>query len=40
MDKYRFLNEIITDYTLFHTLEIEIRDTFFLEKSKNLKSKE
>ena len=35
MDKYRFLNEIITDYTLFHTLEIEIRDTLLLYSHKD-----
>lgn len=35
MDRYKFLNEIITDYVLFHTLEIEIRDTLLLYSHKD-----
>ena len=35
MDRYKFLNEIITDYVLFKTLEEEIRDTLLLYSQKN-----
>ena len=35
MDKYKFLNEIITDYVLIKTLEAEIRDTLLLYSHKD-----
>ena len=35
MDRYKFLNEIITDYVLFKTLEEEIRDTLLLYSHKD-----
>ena len=35
MDKYKFLNEIITDYILINTLETEIRDTLLLYSHKD-----
>ena len=35
MDKYKFLNEIITDYVLIKTLETEIRDTLLLYSHKD-----
>ena len=35
MDKYKFLNEIITDYVLINTLEAEIRDTLLLYSHKD-----
>jgi hypothetical protein len=35
MNKYKFLNEIITDYVLIKTLEAEIRDTLLLYSHKD-----
>jgi hypothetical protein len=35
MDRYKFLNEIITDYVLFKTLEEEIRDNLLLYSHKD-----